>query len=161
MRRNITDRFFEKVNKDGPVSPYTGTTCWLWGAGVFKSGGYGAFCYEKGDVRRAHVLSYELLVGPVPPGLCVRHACHEPRCVNPAHLSVGTDKDNHDDAVRAGRSVPPPRLSGSRNPQSKLTEEQAREIRASTESGPVLARRYGIDHVVIYRIRSRKAWKNA
>lgn len=161
MDAKIAARFWAKVNKDGPVSPYTGTPCWVWTGAAFRSGGYGAFCYAKGDVRRAHVLSYEDAIGHVvAKGLVVRHACHNPSCVNPAHLSVGTQLDNVHDSIRAARTVPPPTFIGVANRQSKLTDGDVRTIRASADSGPALARRFGVDHAVIYRIRKGTAWRH-
>jgi len=51
----------------------------------------------------AHVISFELFVGQVPDGMVVRHTCHNPICVRPKHLVHGTQKDNVQDSVRAGR----------------------------------------------------------
>lgn len=47
----------------------------------------------------AHGLEYHELKGKV-----VRHQCNNPSCVNPAHLELGTSKDNFDDMIRDGRS---------------------------------------------------------
>ena len=44
---------------------------------------------------RAHRLVYEALTGiTVPTHLQVLHLCHRTRCINPEHLSVGTDAAN-------------------------------------------------------------------
>lgn len=55
--------------------------------------------------RRAHVIAWQLAHGsqPVPTGMEVMHSCDNPRCVNPAHLSLGSRRDNHLDSVRKGR----------------------------------------------------------
>jgi hypothetical protein len=37
--------------------------------------------------------------------MIVRHQCHNPPCVNPAHLLIGTNQDNSDDMTRALRSA--------------------------------------------------------
>lgn len=94
----LSKRFWAKVRK-GSVS-----ACWLWTGGKFKSGygsigrgGRGTGC------ARAHRVSYELNVGPIPPGLHVLHMCDTPACVNPRHLWVGTQQDNMADRKAKGR----------------------------------------------------------
>jgi hypothetical protein len=84
--------FWDKVRKSAPDE------CWLW-TGI-KSGakGYGAFWLE-GQSYPAHRLAYALVNGPIPaaPSIMhsqVMHSCDNPPCVNPAHLSHGTNKDN-------------------------------------------------------------------
>ena len=51
----------------------------------------------------AHRLAYELARGPIPAGMVVMHACDAPNCVNPDHLSVGTQAENIRDSVKKGR----------------------------------------------------------
>jgi hypothetical protein len=60
-----------------------GPDCWLWDGPVRGSIQRG----RRGEGKvRAHVLAYELLVGPVPEGCILHHTCENQRCVNPAHL---------------------------------------------------------------------------
>ncbi len=78
------ERFWSKVDKT--------EGCWLWTAGRFKSGGYGAFSSAPGKAARAHRVSYELLVGEIEPCVHLHHICEEPLCVNPKHLEVVTPR---------------------------------------------------------------------
>jgi hypothetical protein len=47
---------------------------------------------------------------------------------------------------------------GSKHGNAKVTEEIVLVIRASTETGVVLAKRYGVSRSVISEIKNRKAW---
>lgn len=83
--------------------PWSG--CWIWegSAGAGKPGyRYGDFRFQ-GRYYTAHRASYEVFKGPIPVGLQVLHSCDTTLCVNPAHLSVGTNNDNIADSVRKGR----------------------------------------------------------
>lgn len=75
--------------------------CWLWLAGR-DSTGYGQFWLDGGH-RQAHIVAYELLVGPVPAGHELDHVaargCLHRHCVNPAHLEPVLHVEN----VRRGR----------------------------------------------------------
>jgi hypothetical protein len=63
-------------------------TCWLW-IGAIKESGYG----NHGGTG-AHRFMYQLLVGPIPPGLQLDHLCRVRNCVNPAHLEPVTPSEN-------------------------------------------------------------------
>ena len=92
--------FWAKVQKTG--------ACWLWIAGK-DYGGYGSFQH-----KRAHRLSYEMHVGPIPKGMFVCHSCDVPACINPAHLFLGTARDNVRDMIAKGRL--PSRVLGTTGP---------------------------------------------
>jgi hypothetical protein len=89
------------------------TGCWLWQRGLTAQG-YGKV--RTGSrrtarlTRHAHLVAYELFVGPIPEGLELDHLCHSGavirgeclggptcphrRCVNPAHLEPVTPRTN-------------------------------------------------------------------
>jgi hypothetical protein len=52
---------------------------------------------------RAHRFSFALSSEEDMTGREVCHRCDNPACVNPAHLSLGSHRDNHLDSVRKGR----------------------------------------------------------
>ncbi len=82
-------RFWQKVNKDGPL--WNGTPCWLWLAST--SNGYGQISVDGHD-RQAHRVAYEMLVGPIPQGLQLDHLCRTQICVNPEHTEPVTQRVN-------------------------------------------------------------------
>lgn len=98
----IVKRFWNKVNKKGPVHPILRTRCWVWTAST-SGGGYSQFQSIRG-VNYGHVASwmihYEELI---PEGVLVCHKCDNPICVRPDHLFLGTHQDNMDDMVQKGR----------------------------------------------------------
>lgn len=67
-------------------------TCWLW-EGELATNGYGRV-KVSGKSRPVHVVTYEWLVGPVPPGLELDHLCRVRRCVNPRHMEPVTHREN-------------------------------------------------------------------
>ena len=146
-------RFWSKVQKDGPVPagrPELGP-CWVWTGNTRK--GYG-YLLIGDDPKSAHRLSFALAFGPPPEGMLVRHQCDVARCVNPGHLLLGTRKDNARDMDARGRRG----NRGERAGGAKLTEALVREIRASTESQRVLAKRLGVRASQIGKIRRREQW---
>ncbi len=84
-KATLEERFWSKVNKNGPIPerrPDLGP-CWLW-LRTKHPKGYGHFRY-KGHVRRAHNVAWELLRGPINDGLTYDHLCGVTSCVNPWH----------------------------------------------------------------------------
>ena len=82
----------------------TSDGCWLW-TGYIDPQGYGSF-RPGGMVRsnKAHRVGYQLLVGPVAPGLSLDHLCRNRGCVNPDHLQPVTPQENTDRGASAKRS---------------------------------------------------------
>ena len=95
--------------------------------------------------------------GPIPKGMCIRHTCDNPPCININHLKIGTHKDNMRDMVARGRQRKGIDAGG-----SKLTEQQVLEIRAlqGVKSGVELGLEYGVNKNNIYYIWKRKIWKH-
>ena len=145
--RPIAERFWEKVIRQ------SARDCWLWNASTFHSG-YGRFTVNNRSVG-AHRVSWELTNGPVPDDMCVLHSCDNPRCVNPAHLFIGTHGDNSHDRDRKGRTA-----RGERIWNSKLTRYDVALIRASTSTAEKIARRFGIHKSLVWKIKHRELWRH-
>lgn len=111
--------------------------------------------YAEVSGKKAHRLSYELFVGPIPPGINVCHKCDNLKCCNPEHLFLGTQKENIADMMRKGRKDS---RYGERNTQNKLTEQQVIEIYNSSEKQRAIAAKYGIDQSTVSNIKSGKLW---
>lgn len=88
--RTLAQRLLEKIDMSGGPD-----SCWPWTACI-DGGGYGHIGAggKYGGMLKAHRVSYELLVGPIPPGLELDHLCRNRKCVNPAHLEPVTHREN-------------------------------------------------------------------
>ena len=162
--------------------PITPDGCMEW-IGWRNESGYGNLtvsCNDQWKHRRAHRLSYEHFVGPIPADCFICHKCDNPRCVRPDHLFAGTHQENMQDMVRKGRQAivpgrgcgdrngsrlyPEKRPRGEQNSQAKLTECQVREILAKHAEGAItaaqLSRDYNVSKVLVGLIVKRKAWKH-
>lgn len=144
--------------------PVTETGCWLWIGGCETRGfpflRYGRI-WVKGRTLVAHRVSYEHHIGPVPTGMKVLHKCDVPLCVNPAHLMLGTSRDNTHDMISKGRNEP--MLSTRRGASSnfaKLTAQQVLAIRSDNRFQRVIAKEYQITQTAVSSIKLRKSWSH-
>jgi len=94
-------------------------------------------------------------VDNLPSDQYVLHKCDNPICVNPLHLFVGTHADNMRDMVSKGRERG---AVGTKNGGAKLTEQQVKEIRASSEIYKVISEKYGISDSMISNIKLGRSW---
>ena len=134
--------------------------CWLWTRRLNKDG-YGQMKPTGNRIdQHAHRISWQLHNGTIPDGLKVLHHCDNPPCVNPAHLFLGTDKDNSDDMMRKGRNRP---LRGEQNAASKISVRDVMEIRRRRTCGETLdslARAFNVSDVTISRTVRRLSWRH-
>lgn len=136
---NDIDRFMSKVERDV-------AGCWKW-IGASLPRGYGRF-YYKGKARYAHRVSLMMFGNvDVPDDKLVMHSCDNPNCVNPDHLSIGTQFDNMRDASKKGRTINPSDWKGTKNPKSKISDSQRLEIISKSikgEKNRSIANEYGV-----------------
>ena len=148
MDNRIAQRFWDKV--------LIGDGCWEWQASQ-DTQGYGNFMIDR-RARRAHRVAYELWHGVDPGEQLVLHACDNPACCNPQHLSLGTHQENMRQMSDRKRSA-----VGEAVHQSKLTAKNVLDIRARAAKGEkqaALAREYGVGETTLSYIVRRRMWKH-
>lgn len=124
--------------------------------------GYGIQRHE-GKVRKAHRVAYVQHHGithDVIADRMVRHACDNPSCVNPAHLEIGTAKDNAQDREKRQRAAD---HRGESNASARLSAEDVLSIRAALATGVgrmELAKKYGVTRATISEIKTRRKWRH-
>lgn len=95
--------------------------CWNW-IGHRNSNGYGHISIDNRMVL-SHRHAWSLERGEIPAGMFVLHHCDNPACVRPAHLYLGTKRDNALDRERRGRGYNQRKhidfLNGKRFPQRR------------------------------------------
>ncbi len=140
-----------------------GTDCWNY-TGTIGDGGYGQLKVGQTNYS-AHKLMWMLWNdAKVPDGLVVMHSCiGNRRCINPDHLTVGTQKDNIDECIKNGRF--PVQPNGENHPRSKLTSEHVKYIRASMASDkPIpyraLAAHFGVSYTTIWLAANGRHYKS-
>lgn len=151
------DRFWKKVDKNGPILRPDLGRCWEWTASRIWSG-YGQFRDGSSKMTGAHRFAYEQTQGPLPEGAMVLHRCDNPPCVNPTHLFLGDNSVNMLDASEKGRLNP---RRGAASPLARLTEEKVQMIRTLLASGARskdVAEVFHVHPVTVSRIKSGETW---
>ena len=139
----IMQRFLSKVVKT--------PTCWVWMGATNNN--YGQLYDNKVKKhRRAHILAYELFIGPVPDGLNICHRCDVRSCVNPKHLFAASQGDNLKDMYGKKR----------RHGAKKLTWAKVKEIRRLRRLGRTtysIGQKFAIAHQTVSEICLGKYWR--
>jgi HNH endonuclease len=92
----------------------------------------------------------------IPEGLWLLHQCDNPPCCNPYHFRLGTNTENTLERDIRGRTA---KMYGLKNPQTKLTDEQVREIRLLRQRGFLqreIAEKFNVKSCYISEILSGK-----
>lgn len=170
-----SERFWARVDRSGGAE-----ACWPW-IGCHNGPGYGQVRWD-GRQQGAHRIAWEERNGPIPERLLVCHRCDNPPCCNPAHMFLGTVRDNAADMLRKGRAAsgeahgakfsgdrngartkPERHPHGERHPDAKLKESDVLRILTLARNGVpqrVLAAEYGVRPSTISSVVTRTSWKH-
>lgn len=136
--------------------------CLIWN-GTISGTGY-PIVHTADGCKLVRRLVFTLSGGVLKPRQPVVSTCADKRCIDPAHLRASTTAKVAQAAAKRGaystRARAAKIAAARRNGGAKLTEALAAEIRLSTESGPVLGARYGVNRSLISAIRSGKVWRD-
>lgn len=144
--------------------------CWLWPFSQHRKRrdglGYGyvsigtPLAGRLPNGRRhveVHRLAFFLRYGhwPLPMG---RHTCNESQCFNPAHIIPGTNQDNVNDKIAAGRQ---PR--GEQIWKATLTADKVRQMRDDRRAGLTyseIAKKHAVPVSTIAGVVTGRNWKH-
>jgi hypothetical protein len=127
------------------IVPQDSGSCWHWTGGR-NSSGYGAKRLSVGGRHislLAHRMVWMVLNSDIPEGLVVCHRCDNKLCCNPAHLFLGTHKDNTQDMIQKGRGLVPL--------LSKEQDAQVRQLKAEGHTHREIASMLGCSTAPVRR----------
>jgi hypothetical protein len=153
--KNITtkvlEKFFSKVNQaDNRLD------CWEW-QGYLNQKGYGTLIIGQNHFK-AHRLSYYLQYGKDPIGWLVQHKCDNPKCCNPFHLELGTEKTNAEDRNRKNRTVKGEDISWCK--QTKETVLEIRKLHSAGVKTKEIATKFNVTENYVICVALRRFWKH-
>ena len=122
--------------------------CWPW-LGALDGKGYGRMRDDDAVIKTSTRLMWQFERGPIPDGMNLLHRCDNRRCVNPAHLFLGTFRENTLDMHVKNRG------------RAKLDTAKVLEIRKLLSEGfrqAQVADLYGVKEPCIQRIATRRTW---
>ena len=124
---SLEQRFWEKVQIRGIDE------CWEWTAALNR--GYGWFNIHRKARHSNRVAAFLCgLIDSMDSKLHVLHKCDNPKCCNPNHFFLGTNRDNIADRVAKGRTGFR-RMIGETNGMAKLSNEDIKNIRKMYNEG--------------------------
>lgn len=133
--------------------------CWEWVGPRSRHGNYGRFCVSnRGDTVRAHRHLYLVLIGMNNPENSILHSCDNAPCVNPLHLSEGTQQQNMSDASARGRM-----RHGEGSYKAKITEDdvvQARTLKSLGARVKDISEAFQISSSQMSRILRGLSWRH-
>ena len=135
-QKKTVERFYTKAAPNGDCLEWTG---------ALNNQGYGIQKF-KGKAQLAHRVAYQISVGDIK-NMNVLHRCDNPKCINPAHLFLGSHIDNMRDMIRNGRKW------------SKLTFDDVVEIRSSSLKNSELSRKYSVSERTIRYAKHSSHWQ--
>lgn len=155
------ERFWKKVNKDGPIPshmPHLGQ-CWMW-MGATDKRGRGNIATQGHHIIRHTWGSWLLHIGPIPNGMCVCHHCDNPNCVRPDHLWLGTQFQNVKDCKNKNRRAKGEMIGASKLTEVQVLEIRRRYVRRDSNNNRKLIKEFGICLDTFYNVTSRTSWKH-
>jgi hypothetical protein len=133
-----------KIIKADIPKIFAGEDCWTWRQKTISQPSMSM----NWRTRPVHIWAAEFTEKRVAkPGEQARHLCGYGRCINPAHLKLGTALENARDKRTHGTAG------------KKIDWAKAQKIRASDRAAKDLAAEYGVATSVVYGIRNNKIWR--
>lgn len=110
--------------------------------------------WKNGESRKIARLILIRRLGNIPPSIVSRHTCDHRWCIRPDHIISGTIADNNADQ----RGKPCRRQLGEAHHHSRLTPLRVLQIREATGLNIEIAKKFGITHQHVSKIRKRELW---
>jgi hypothetical protein len=162
--KEVEERFWAKVDKNGPIVPGMQTSCWIW-TGASDQNGYGSLRINN-KTHKAHRIGWKIQCGSAPIQF-VLHKCDNPPCIRIDHLFEGSNSDNQRDAFAKGRMnfqrQPELRPRGEHHASAKLTAEAVAAIKRRYVFRKItqiqLATEFGCTRSNVSRILRGKSWR--
>lgn len=154
-QKTVRERFWAKVDKNGPTQPRMDTNCWVWTG--YTDNGYGKFHFRR-TRWLAHRVRWILKHGDLAADELLLHKCDNRACIRVSHLYIGNTLQNAIDRESRGRGNQP---QGEKHPKAKLTDDDVREIRrlALTMRGIDIHKLYPqVTLDIVYKVIRKAIW---
>jgi hypothetical protein len=115
------------------------------------SAGY-SYVRHEGKRVRAHRFVWQTLNYEIESDVFVLHRCDNPRCINPAHLFIGSAADNTEDMLKKGRHTYKHFDTRKVTPE---VQEEMKALRAKGYSAPYIANKFKLSAGTVYDYTSK------